>query len=117
MEPMYLAELNVIPMSCLFFKLPESECGRDDVAIAIEYVRSDMEQHKVHCWAWAQVGGAFLRGLVDEYNVPYSADEDKLIEKIVHTLNNSERFRKSLPGFIASVLPLDPGINEHETGM
>lgn len=83
MKPMFFEQLNVIPMSCLFFKLPTSESGRDDVSVTIEYVRSDLEPHTVHCWAWAQVGDAFLRGLVDEYDVPYSADNDKLIENVI----------------------------------
>ena len=112
-----MAQLNVIPMSCLYFKLPESECGRDDVAIAIEYTRSDMEPQKVHCWAWAQVGDAFLRGLVDEYDVPYSSDEDKLIEKVIQALNKSERFKESLPGFIMSALNLDPDAEGCDTEM
>jgi len=112
MGPFYFAELNVIPLSCLFFKLPEAECGRDDVAIAIEYCRSDKQPSEIYCWAWAQVGDAFIRGLVDEFTVPYIKDKDKLDESIVYALNNSERFRESLPGFIASALSLDPGAQE-----
>ena len=108
MEYHRLEELNVIPMSCLHFKLPESECGRDDVYITIEYVKSDIDTNKVHCWAWAQVGNAFLRGLVDEYDVPFHAVKDRLDENIIHTLNDSERFEDALPGFIASVLAIDP---------
>ena len=108
MFPMYFAELNVISMSVLTFKFPECECGRDDVTISIEYRRADNELEKVYCWTWAQVGDAFIRGLVDEYTVPYCADADKQIEAVISALNDSERFKESLPGFIQSALALDP---------
>ena len=109
MEPLFFAELNVIPLSCLQFKFPESECGRDDVTISIEYCRADNEPEKVYCWAWAQVGAdAFLRGSVDEFAVPYSNDADKQIQTIISALNSSDRFKDSLPGFIESMLNFDP---------
>ena len=108
MEPLYLTEMNVIPLSALYFKLPESEYGREDISITIEYCRSDIKKNQVHCWAWAQVGDAFLRGLVDEYTVPYMDDKDRLDESIIYALNNSKRFKESLPGFITSVIALDP---------
>ena len=107
MFPIHLAQLSVIPMSSLHFVLPESEYGRDDVSIAIEYCKHDFE-NSVHCWVWAGVGDAFIRALVDEYSVPYLEDKERLDESIIWALNSSERFRDSLPGFIASVLSLDP---------
>ena len=108
MKPIHLTQLNVIPMSGMFFTLPASECGRDDVSIAIEYCKFDSE-NKIRCWVWAQVGeAAFIRGLVDEFSMPYLEDKQKLDESIIWELSNSSRFRESLPGFIESALALDP---------
>ena len=108
MFPIHFAELNVIPMSALNFKFPECECGRDDVSISIEYYRAGKEPEKVYCWAWAQVGDAFIRGLVDEYSAPYYDNADKQIEAVISALNSSKRFKESLPGFIQSALEFDP---------
>jgi len=112
MEPIYLAQLNVIPMFSLYFKLPPNDYGRDDITVVIEYVRSDIQKNTVHCWAWAQVGDAFIRGKVDEFTVKYIDDKDKLDESIIRKLNGSKRFQESLPGFIESILRLDPGAAE-----
>ena len=109
MKPLFFTELSVIPLSGLHFTLPVSECGRDDVAITIEYGGPGSASKKVHCWAWAQVGVAVIRGLVDEYEVTYLDDKAELDRNIVAALNNSERFEASLPGFIESVLEIDPG--------
>ena len=103
-----MTELNVIRMYSLHFELPISECGREDVSIVIEYCKSDLEENSVYCWAWAQVGDAFIRGLVDEYSVEYLADKDQLEDRVISALNNSSRFRESLPGFITSVIGVHP---------
>lgn len=109
MNPFTFKEMNVIPMSCLHFSLPETINGLSNIAITIEYAQFDEMPETVHCWAWAQVGAAaFLRGLVDEYDVPYDANEDELIQTIVSKLNSSGRFTDSLPGFIESILEQDP---------
>jgi hypothetical protein len=108
MSPLQIAELNVIPMSSMNFKFPECECGRNDVHISIEYCRVDNEPEKVHCWVWAQVGDAFIRGLVDQYTAPHSNNTNEQLQYIVSVLNNSVRFKSSLPAYIASVLTLDP---------
>jgi len=104
----HLTELVVIPTSGLFFNLPECECGRCDVSISIDYSRVEKEPDKVYCWVWAQVGDAFIRGLVDELTVSFFENRDKQIEKIIYSLNRSKRFKESLPGFISSIILLDP---------
>ena len=106
MFPIYLTELNVIPMNGLYFTLPKSEYGCD-LAIAIEYCVSDGEDKRVHCWVWAQVGDGFSRGKIDEYEVPYNPDADALDDSIICALNNSERFRAALPGYIEFVMEAD----------
>jgi len=107
MKPIYhVAELNVIEMSSLYFKLPKLECGRDDIFVAIEYCKSDVSAGQTHCWAWAQIEGILIRGLMDEYTVPYNEDKEELDKSIICTLNSSKRFKDTLPNFIADISSL-----------
>ena len=100
--------ISVIPMFSLLFKLPEQEYGRSDITIVIEYFKLDAEKDEVYCRAWAQVGDAFIRGLVAEYYVPITDNKKELDARVIRALNESEKFRESLAGFMLSAIALDP---------
>ena len=101
---MVFSEITLTPMSAFFLQLPETDYGRNDIVVAVEYVRNENIPEEVQCWAWAQVGDASaLRGLVAEFPVPYNSDEDALRQEIVTTLANSNEFRTKLPGYISHI--------------
>lgn len=101
-------QIEITPMSMIYFTYPEEIAGCSDVRIAVEYVRSDYEPELVYCWVWAQIADKALRGEIENFQVPYSPDSGEQEQDIISALSASQTFRPTLESYLNKIQEIFP---------
>ena len=93
--PMYLHEINIVPLNGFYFRLPECEFDRKDINVYVEWFDlNEGENYGVRVYATVSSRDN-SRFQVDSFTVN-KTELDEGYEFIVSLINKSEDFRKSV---------------------
>ncbi|WP_204721745.1 hypothetical protein [Hydrogenoanaerobacterium saccharovorans] len=98
--PIYLDEIDIQRISCIRFIMPINDIGRDDVQIYVEYGIGMSDEHKLVCNVWAHILDTVLKGYLLSFEIDKPQTEDKEIDAIMRTLNESDKFYAVLHGYL-----------------
>lgn len=98
--PMFIEEIEIGSVSSIRFTLPESQTGKTDVKIIVEYGNDSHDPQSIILSVWCWIGSSAIRGFVCNEVARAYEDEKKQISEIICCLNGSDTFCESLLSYI-----------------